>query len=310
MPLASLGASAALAAALALHGLRKRSLSRSGALAAMLVGFLHMAAGLRFGCTLILFYLSSSKLTRWRDDLKSRLDAAHSTGGQRGAAQVCANSLLGAALAVACAWQAGAVSSINGSGGSSSGAPNASAVQAASATLAAAFVAFYAVCCADTWSSEIGIASKTPPRLITTRSVVPPGTNGGVTPLGTAAAAAGGLFVGCCYWSLAAVAAMWAGANGSASSAALADWRLVPLALVAGLAGSLLDSLLGATLQWSGQDERSGKAVSGRPPPGSAAARHVRHVSGRDVLSNTGVNVVASVMSSGLAAAAWSAWAA
>lgn len=165
-------------------------------------------------------------------------------------------------------------------------------------------------CVGAQWSSEIGIASKTPPRLITTRSVVPPGTNGGVTPLGTAAAAAGGLFVGCCYWSLAAVAAMWAGANGSASSAALADWRLVPLALVAGLAGSLLDSLLGATLQWSGQDERSGKAVSGRPPPGSAAARHVRHVSGRDVLSNTGVNVVASVLSSGLAAAAWSAWAA
>lgn len=161
------------------------------------------------------------------------------------------------------------------------------------------------------WSSEVGIASKAPPRLVTTGSIVPPGTNGGVTPLGTAAAAAGGLFIGCCYCATATVAAWWGGGSSTAASVAAAvDWRLVPLALVAGLAGSLLDSLLGATLQWSGNDVRSGKAVSGRPLPVSAAARHVRHVSGKDVLSNTAVNVVASALSSGLAAAAWSAWAA
>ena len=124
---------------------------------------------------------------------------------------------------------------------------------------------------------------------------MPPGTNGGVTPLGTAAAAAGGLFIGCCYCATAAVAAWWGG--GQAAATSVADWRLVPLAFAAGLAGSLLDSLLGATFQWSGHDERSGKAVSGRPAPGSPAARHVRHVSGRYVLSNTGVNVVASVLS-------------
>lgn len=109
-----------------------------------------MASGLRFGCTLILFYLSSSKLTRWRDDLKSRLDAAHATGGQRGAAQVFANSLLGAALAVAGAWHASAAGGVSdGSAGSTPG----PAAEAAAATLAAAFVVFYAVCCADTVGS-------------------------------------------------------------------------------------------------------------------------------------------------------------
>lgn len=108
-----------------------------------------MASGLRFGCTLILFYLSSSKLTRWRDDLKSRLDATHTSGGQRGAAQVFANSLLGAALAATAAWQAGkGGAGVNGS--RTGGGMSSPAAEAAASILAAAFVAFYAVCCADT----------------------------------------------------------------------------------------------------------------------------------------------------------------
>ena len=48
-----------LAALLGFHGLRKRSLSPSGALAAFLVGFAMMAVPLRaFGVSLIIFYLA------------------------------------------------------------------------------------------------------------------------------------------------------------------------------------------------------------------------------------------------------------
>ena len=191
-----------------------------------------MAPGFRFGVTLIAFYLTSSKLTRWRADLKQRLEAGHAVGGRRTAAQVLANSWLGAVLAVTVAWlQAG------GGGGSES-------ARAAVASVAtAAFVAFFSVCCADTWSSEVGIASPWgPPRLATTFRRVPPGTNGGVSPLGTAAAAAGGAFVGLSYCGAAAAAAAWdASLHSTAAAVTDAEWKLVWLALAAGLCGSWLD---------------------------------------------------------------------
>jgi uncharacterized protein (TIGR00297 family) len=224
----------------------------------------------------------SLQLTKWRGELKQRLEAGHAAGAQRGASQVLANSLLGALLAAATAWLRAA----SASGSSSAG--------AAASLTAAAFVGFYACCCADTWSSELGITSSAPPQLITTGRRVPPGTNGGVSTLGSAAAAAGGLLMGCCYCGAAALSTALRG-----SSSGAADWRLVPLALAAGMAGSLLDSLLGATLQYSGFDERSGRAVSGRPPLGQP----VKHVGGRDALSNTGVNVAASLLTSALTAA-------
>ena len=78
----------AIAAALARRGLKKKSLSSSGAVAAFAVGFLSFLASYRMGVTLILFYQSSSSLTKVGTALKKRLEAAHKEGGQRDAGQV------------------------------------------------------------------------------------------------------------------------------------------------------------------------------------------------------------------------------
>ena len=56
---------ALIALALALHGYRKGSLSDSGAVAAFLVGYLHLANPLKvFGVVLIGFYLVGSRVTK------------------------------------------------------------------------------------------------------------------------------------------------------------------------------------------------------------------------------------------------------
>jgi uncharacterized protein (TIGR00297 family) len=93
----------------------------------------------------------------------------------------------------------------------------------------AAFAGALAAATADTWASEIGRHSRTPPRLITTGAAVPAGTDGGITLLGTAGGVAGAL---------------------SMAGLAYAFDHPVALAVaIAGVLGMLLDSLLGATLQ-------------------------------------------------------------
>lgn len=114
--------------------------------------------------------------------------------------------------------------------------------------LAAAFLAYFACCCGDTWASELGVLSKSRPRLVTTLREVAPGTNGAVSALGAAASALGGLLMGLCFL----LARRAAGLPCSPAAPALG--------LLWGAAGSLLDSLLGATVQFSGVDEATGKA--------------------------------------------------
>lgn len=85
---------------------------------------------------------------------------------------------------------------------------------------------------ADTWATELGVLSPSAPRLITTFKSVPAGTSGAVSLAGTLAAASGAAFVGL-------VPAM----------VTPQLWPTIPWLVLAGLAGALLDSLLGATVQ-------------------------------------------------------------
>lgn len=72
------------------------------------------------------------------------------------------------------------------------------------------------------------------------------GTNGGVTQAGLLAAAAGGSVIGLTFVVLGFLTTK------CTYDVAVKQLLVIPLSAVAGLGGSLIDSLLGATLQFSG----------------------------------------------------------
>lgn len=141
--------------------------------------------------------------------------------------------------------------------------------------LLASYIGHYACCAADTWASELGVLSKSKPRLITTFRAVPPGTNGGVSLLGLAASTLGGAFVGLLYLVMSLFSPT-------------AQPQVIVLGAIAGLFGSLLDSLLGATLQATWFDTSAKKICEERIHSAGAAV----HICGVDVLTNEQVNAV------------------
>ncbi len=208
-----------LSTSISLAGYRLGALSGSGAIGAVIVGTLTVGlGGWLWGWLLVVFFASSSLLSRFRLAGKAAVQAQFAKGGRRDLGQVLANGGLGAALAMMAALALGEWTFV-------------------------AYLGALAAVNADTWATELGVLSRRAPRLITTGRPVLAGTSGGVTALGSVAALAGGLFIGLAAWA-------WAQAATPAgmSSAPRAMWW--PLwAAVGGWIGALFDSLLGATVQ-------------------------------------------------------------
>lgn len=244
---------------------RAGTLTRSGAVAAALSGGLLFGfGGIQWATLLMAFFVSSSLLSKSFAQRKASLSEKFSKGSQRDWAQVLANGGLGAGLAILAylypdqdmIWFAfsGAMAAVN----------------------------------ADTWATELGVLNPQPPRLITTGAKVERGASGGISPLGSFAALAGGLFIGL-------FALVW--------SNDLLGWKILLAASLGGLAGSFFDSLLGATVQ----------AIYTCPNCQKETERHPLHVCGtRTVLSrgwpwlnNDLVNFLSSVFGALTAAAIW-----
>ena len=212
-----------LAAIVGLLGWRVGALSRSGALGAFLIGGAVFGfGGPVWGAILVVFFLSSSLFSFFRSARKG--DANTTRAPRRDLSQTLANGGLAAILAIV----VGIVTR---------GSPW-------YPTLTLAYFGALAAAAADTWATELGILSPRPPRLLTTGVIVPAGRSGGVTALGFIASLAGGAFIGVSAFMLIQLASLL-----TTGQWFLQDWFLLPLCTLAGFAGSLADSLLGALWQ-------------------------------------------------------------
>lgn len=62
------------------YGLKKQSLESTGAASAVVVGFLLTAASACFSVSLIVFFVTSSRLTKWKAAEKRRLEDGYKEG--------------------------------------------------------------------------------------------------------------------------------------------------------------------------------------------------------------------------------------
>lgn len=130
-------------------------------------------------------------------------------------------------------------------------------------------VANYAAVAADTFSSELGILSKSKPRLITSINLrqVPPGTNGGVTAYGLAAGLLGSMIIVATSVLLIPFCSPHStkliGLPGVQGWALMSRQRFAFAMSLWGALGSVLDSVLGGLLQQSVVDTRTGRIVEG-----------------------------------------------
>lgn len=241
------------------------SLSRSGVLGAVVVGtFTFGFGGWLWGGLLGIFFVSSSLLSHFKESDKRQAAEKFDKGHQRDIGQALANGGVGAVVAllsVLLPWPG----------------------------WFPLFIGIMATVNADTWATELGTLSKSPPRLVTTGRVVEVGTSGGVSPLGTLVSLLGGLVIG-----------LPAGLFS-------ADLPILAASLMGGLgglAGSLCDSLLGATVQQIYYCDHCQKDTERKI---HKCGHQTRSLRGWSWLNNDLVNLISSLFGGLVALAVWRA---
>lgn len=204
---------AALALAVVIGAYAARALTLSGAAAAFILGTLVFGfGGLPWAVLLLTFFTTSSLLSLLFKRRNEAEGLEVEKGSRRDAWQVLANGGIAGLMALVSWRTPGSIFPW----------------LAGTAALAAAN--------ADTWATELGALSRKNPWLITTGKIVPRGTSGAVSLIGILASMIGSGLVAAVF--------------GGLVPASKADQLSLAVAVgLGGIAGSLVDSLLGATLQ-------------------------------------------------------------
>ena len=145
------------------------------------------------------------------------------------------------------------------------------------------YLAALAAAAADTWATEIGVLLGRKPRLIYNLKPVPAGTSGGVTLSGLAGALTGAIVIGF---------------SGMFFPLAQTAWHGIGILLLiggAGFFGSLVDSLLGATLQAQYRCEICRKITEKK----NHCRKPTRLVAGKNWIGNDMVNFLNTMSGAG-----------
>lgn len=255
---------------------RKKSLTSSGSAAAFAVGFLSIWTGVR-GWNLLVFYQIGTTATKYKKDIKAKIDGTIATTGSqaRGPVQVLSCSVIAVILGLihgVCCGEEG---------------PIMFQESYLASSLTCGILAHHATCLADTLASELGILSRSPPILLTHPwKTVPSGTNGGVTLIGFSWSIMGGFIIGLSTILLDLLAG-------------ISPLNVLPLlgySSTCGLVGSVIDSLLGATVQQTFYDP-DGKMVYQREDEKPSSAKLL---TGINLLTNEQVNVASVALTTAL----------
>jgi len=240
---------------------RAGALSKSGALAATIIGGLIFSlGGIPWAVLLLTFFIFSSFLSHTFAGQKKTLGEKFSKGSQRDWEQVTANGGLGALLVIIHTFQASEIWPW------------------------IAFAGAMAAVNADTWATELGVLNPSPPRLITNFKVVEKGTSGGVSLFGSLASLGAAAFI-----AFPAAIFTW-----QTTSTSEEPWIIVASTLIGGICGSLFDSILGASLQGIYYCPACRKETERHPE--HSCGNPTQHIRGWRWLNNDGVNFATSTV--------------
>jgi uncharacterized protein (TIGR00297 family) len=242
-----------------LVAIKAGALDRGGFLASVVVGYaIFLGGGWRWFVVIASFFILGVGFTWFKYEYKKSLGSAQEKGGARNWPNILANGGAAATFAVA--------ELISGE-----------------RVFAVLYLGAMSAAASDTVATELGLLSRSAPRLITKLRVrVSPGTSGGVTALGFCGTFLASVVIG-------VVAALLGVVRGAAGV------DIVLIAVIGGVVGSIGDSLVGATAQ-----RKSLCVVCGKPSENLVhCGRRTERQSGFESVDNNIVNLMATLVGAG-----------
>lgn len=256
---------------------KNKKLDKPAMLVAFVMGFIETLSNLCMIATTVAFFMAGTKATKFKrskkdfDEHDSKINST-----KRNWIQVISNGGVGMEISILILIEKGPANEL----------PINFPYDYFPTWLSIAFLGSMACACGDTLASELApIISTEQPRLITNPLVkVPKGTNGGVTIFGLFCSAFGGFICGLTYYIFTLICV-----NREILLTSPPQWPLLIIGTIAGLMGSIIDSVIGATVQFSGYDRSTGKVVS-KSRPG------IVWISGAEILDNHSVNLMSTLL--------------